>query len=237
MVNETLLQIELPGIKKLKSGKVREIFDLGEQLLFDFTSELERRNWDLELFDPGEADKILIGATDRISAFDVVMPTGIPYKGRVLVALSKFWFEKTAHIIRNHLLTSDFVKFPTTLHPYRSLLEGRSMIVLKCEPLPVECVVRGYLAGSGWKEYNQSQSVCGIKLPAGLVESSELPEPIFTPATKEQSGHDINISFEQSAKILGEPIAVQRARRVAGDLQMGARVCPRARHHHRRHEV
>ena len=207
--NEAVLQLDLPGVKKLKSGKVRELFDLGEQLLFDFTKELERRNWDLELFDPGESDKILIGATDRISAFDVIMPTGVPNKGRVLVALSEFWFEKTAHIIRNHLLTSDFTKFPATLQPYRALLEGRSMIVLKCEPLPVECVVRGYLAGSGWKEYNQSQSVCGIKLPAGLVESSELPEPIFTPATKEQSGHDVNISFEQAAKILGDSLAAR----------------------------
>jgi phosphoribosylaminoimidazole-succinocarboxamide synthase len=206
--NETVLQLELPGVKKLKSGKVRELFSLG-QLEFGFTNELERKTWDLELFELGEGDKILIGATDRISAFDVIMPTGIPNKGRVLVTLSEFWFRKTAHIIPNHLLTSDFARFPTALKPYRSLLEGRSMIVRKCEPLPVECVVRGYLAGSGWKEYIQSQSVCGIKLPAGLVESSELPEPIFTPATKEQSGHDINISFEQAASILGKPLAVR----------------------------
>jgi phosphoribosylaminoimidazole-succinocarboxamide synthase len=207
--NETVLHLDLPGIEKLKSGKVREIFDLGEQLLFGFTNELERRNLELELFELGEGDKILIGATDRISAFDVIMPTGIPCKGRVLATLSTFWFEKTAHIIPNHLLTSDFARFPTALRSYRSLLEGRSMIVRKCEPLQIECVVRGYLAGSGWKEYNQSQSVCGINLPAGLTESAELPEPIFTPATKAETGHDENISFEQAKKIVGDEIAEQ----------------------------
>lgn len=203
--NGTVLQLELPGIKKLKSGKVREIF----QLEFAFTGDVERGKWELELFELGEGDKILIGATDRISAFDVIMPTGIPNKGRVLATLSTFWFEKTAGIIPNHLLTSDFTKFPTALQRYRPLLEGRSMIVRKCEPLPIECVVRGYLAGSGWKEYNQSQSVCGIKLPAGLTESAELPEPIFTPATKAETGHDENISFEQAKQIVGDKIAEQ----------------------------
>ena len=152
--NETILQLDLPGIEKLKSGKVRELFNLGKQLEFGF--ELERKNLEQQLFDI-DVDKILIGATDRISAFDVIMPTGIPYKGRVLAALSTFWFEKTKHIIPNHLLTSDFASFPTKLEPYKSLLQGRSMIVRKCQPLPIECVVRGYLAGSGWKEYNRSQ--------------------------------------------------------------------------------
>ncbi|MFA7005635.1 MAG: phosphoribosylaminoimidazolesuccinocarboxamide synthase, partial [Verrucomicrobiia bacterium] len=170
--HETLLTINIPGLKKLRSGKVREIFDLGDRLLFL--------------------------ATDRISAFDVIMPTGIPLKGRVLSSISKFWFEKTAHIIPNHVLTMDFADFPAPLQPYRQQLEGRAMIVRKCEPLAVECIVRGYLAGSGWKEYKQSQSVCGVKLPAALLESSELPEPIFTPSTKAQSGHDINISYQQS---------------------------------------
>ena len=203
--NETVLQLELPGVKKLKSGKVREIF----QLEFAFTGDVERGKWELELFELGEGDKILIGATDRISAFDVIMPTGIPNKGRVLATLSTFWFEKTAGIIPNHLLTSDFTKFPTALQRYRPLLEGRSMIVRKCEPLPIECVVRGYLAGSGWKEYNHSQSVCGIKLPAGLTESAELPEPIFTPATKAEAGHDENISFDEACKIVGTELATQ----------------------------
>jgi len=180
---DVILSLDIPGLKKLRSGKVREIFDLGDRLLFV--------------------------ATDRISAFDVIMPTGIPHKGRVLSSISEFWFEKTAHIIPNHVLTTDFAQFPAPLQPYRRQLEGRTMIVKKCEPLAVECVVRGYLAGSGWKEYKQSQSVCGIKLPAGLVESSELPEPVFTPATKAQSGHDINISFEEAANILGQPLAVR----------------------------
>ncbi|OHE80248.1 MAG: phosphoribosylaminoimidazolesuccinocarboxamide synthase [Verrucomicrobia bacterium GWF2_62_7] len=179
--NDTLLSINIPGLKKLRSGKVREIFDLGDRLLFL--------------------------ATDRISAFDVIMPTGIPLKGRVLSSISKFWFEKTAHIIPNHVLTMDFADFPAELHPYRQQLEGRAMIVRTCKPLAVECIVRGYLAGSGWKEYKQSQSVCGVKLPSALLESSELPEPIFTPSTKAQSGHDINISYQQSAKILGQELA------------------------------
>jgi phosphoribosylaminoimidazole-succinocarboxamide synthase len=181
--SETLLTIDIPGLKKLRSGKVREIFDLGDRLLFL--------------------------ATDRISAFDVIMPTGIPLKGRVLSSISKFWFEKTSHIIPNHVLTTEFSGFPAQLQPFRKQLEGRAMIVKKCQPLAVECIVRGYLAGSGWKEYKQSQSVCGVKLPAGLLESSELPEPIFTPSTKAQSGHDINISFEESAKILGPALAAR----------------------------
>src|ERR1044071_2191648 len=150
--NSTLLTIDLPGIKKLKSGKVREIFDLGDSLLFV--------------------------VSDRISAFDVIMAQGIPNKGRVLNQISAFWFEKTAHIFPNHVITADFARFPASLQKFREQLEGRSMLVRKTKPLAVECVVRGYLAGSGWKEYKKSQSVCGIKLPAGLVESSELPKPI-----------------------------------------------------------
>ncbi|MFA5191692.1 MAG: phosphoribosylaminoimidazolesuccinocarboxamide synthase [Verrucomicrobiia bacterium] len=181
--SETLLTINIRGLKKLRSGKVREIFDLGDRLLFL--------------------------ATDRISAFDVIMPTGIPLKGRVLTSISKFWFEKIAHIIPNHVLTTEFAGFPPELQSYRQQLEGRAMIVRKCKPLAVECIVRGYLAGSGWKEYKQSQSVCGVKLPSGLLESSELPEPIFTPSTKAESGHDINISQRQAAKVLGEALATR----------------------------
>ncbi len=181
--NETLLTIDIPGLKKLRSGKVREIFDLGDTLLFL--------------------------ATDRISAFDVIMPTGIPLKGRVLSSISKFWFERMAHIIPNHVLTTEFAGFPAQLQSYRRQLEGRAMIVRKCKPLAVECIVRGYLAGSGWKEYKQSQSVCGVKLPAGLLESSELPEPIFTPSTKAESGHDINISYQQAIDLLGQKLAAR----------------------------
>lgn len=181
--NETLLTIDIPGLKKLRSGKVREIFDLGDRLLFL--------------------------ATDRISAFDVIMPTGIPLKGRVLTSISKFWFEKIAHIVPNHVLTTEFAGFPAQLQSYRQQLEGRAMIVRKCRPLAVECIVRGYLAGSGWKEYKQNQSVCGVKLPPGLLESSELPEPIFTPSTKAESGHDINISQRQAADLLGQELATR----------------------------
>src|SRR4030081_626683 len=172
--------IELPGIEKLRSGKVREVFDLGETLLFV--------------------------ATDRISAFDVILPDAIPNKGAVLNQISAFWFREFADI-RNHLVTADFEKFPEELQPFRGQLAGRSMIVKKTKPLPVECVVRGYLAGSGWKEYQQSQSVCGIKLPAGLKLGSQLPEPIFTPATKAETGHDENIDMKKCAEILGQETA------------------------------
>ena len=183
MTNEPLLQLELPGIKKLKSGKVREIFDLG--------------------------DAFLLVATDRISAFDCIMPNGIPRKGEVLTQLSHFWFERFASLIPNHLLARANDPLPAALKPFAAQVARRSMIVKKARPLPIECVVRGYLAGSGWKEYRQSQTVCGIKLPPGLQESSELAEPIFTPATKAESGHDENISFEQAAKLTGPDIAEQ----------------------------
>jgi phosphoribosylaminoimidazole-succinocarboxamide synthase len=172
--------IDVPGIKKLRSGKVREVFDLGDTLLFV--------------------------ATDRISAFDVILPDPIPHKGAVLSQISEFWF-KRFNTIQNHLVTSNFEEFPKELQPFREQLAGRSMIVKKTTPLPVECVVRGYLAGSGWKEYQESQSVCGIKLPAGLKLASQLPEPIFTPATKAEQGHDENIDMNRCAQILGEEIA------------------------------
>jgi phosphoribosylaminoimidazole-succinocarboxamide synthase len=149
----------------------------------------------------------LFVVSDRISAFDVIMPVGIPDKGRVLNQISAFWFEKTAHIFPNHVVTTDFTKFPAALQKFRDQLEGRSMVVQKTKPLAVECVVRGYLAGSGWKEYKKSQSVCGIKLPSGLLESSELPKPIFTPSTKAEQGHDENISFEEAEKIIGKDAA------------------------------
>ena len=176
----TQSSIELPGIQKLRSGKVREVFDLGETLLFV--------------------------ATDRISAFDVILPDPIPYKGAVLNQISAFWFNRFDDI-KNHFVTADVEQFPKALQPFREQLVGRSMIVTKTKPLPVECVVRGYLAGSGWKEYEQSQSVCGIELPPGLRQASQLPEPIFTPATKAEEGHDENIDMKRCAQILGEELA------------------------------
>jgi phosphoribosylaminoimidazole-succinocarboxamide synthase len=175
-----LSSIDLPGIKKLRSGKVREVFDLGDTLLFV--------------------------VTDRLSAFDVVLPDPIPNKGAVLNQLSAFWFRRFDEI-SNHFVTADFEKYPAELQPYREQLAGRSMIVRKTQPLAVECVVRGYLAGSGWKEYQKSQSVCGIKLPPGLKLASQLPEPTFTPSTKAEQGHDENIDMAECARILGNDLA------------------------------
>jgi phosphoribosylaminoimidazole-succinocarboxamide synthase len=180
MQTTTQSSIHLPELKKLRSGKVREVFDLGDTLLFV--------------------------ATDRISAFDVILPDPIPHKGAVLNQISAFWF-KRFNTIQNHLVTADFEEFPRELQPFREQLAGRSMIVKKTKPLAVECVVRGYLAGSGWKQYQESQSVCGIKLPSGLKLASQLPEPIFSPATKAEKGHDENIDMTQCAGILGDEIA------------------------------
>src|SRR6266568_5323985 len=177
METATQSSVDLPGIKKLRSGKVREVFDLGETLLFV--------------------------ATDRISAFDVILPDPIPKKGAVLNQLSVFWFNRFGQI-DNHFVASDFDYFPRQLRPFREQLEGRSMIVKKTKPLAVEAVVRGYLAGSGWKEYQDSQSVCGVKLPPGLKNAGKLPQPIFTPAAKAEAGHhDENISFERVVEMIG----------------------------------
>jgi phosphoribosylaminoimidazole-succinocarboxamide synthase len=183
MSNEPVLQLDLPGIKKLRSGKVRDIFDLG--------------------------DALLLVASDRISAFDVIMPNGIPRKGEVLTQISHFWFEKFASLVPNHLQAKANDPLPKNLQPFAAQLARRSMIVKRAKPLAIECIVRGYLSGSGWKEYKQSQTVCGIQLPAGLTESAELPEPIFTPSTKAEAGHDENISFEQAQKIVGSDLATQ----------------------------
>jgi len=202
MSEAPLLTLDLPGIRKLKSGKVREVFDLGDRLLFV--------------------------ATDRISAFDCIMPNGIPRKGEVLTQISHFWFDLTESWLPNHRLARAADPLPAALQPFAAQLAGRSMIVKKSQPLAIECVVRGYLAGSGWKEYRHSQTVCGIPLPAGLRESSELPAPIFTPATKAETGHDENISFARAAEIVTPAIA-EKARELSLRLYSTARDYARQR--------
>ncbi|HEY2342430.1 MAG TPA: phosphoribosylaminoimidazolesuccinocarboxamide synthase [Chthoniobacteraceae bacterium] len=177
-----LSHLDLPGIRKIASGKVREIFDLGDQLL--------------------------LVATDRISAFDCILPNPIPHKGEVLSSLSAYWF-KRFDFIPNHLAATEVHDFPPQLQPFAEQLAGRAMVVKKARPLPVEFVVRGYLAGSGWKEYQASRSICGIPLPEGLRQAEQLPQTIFTPSTKAASGHDQNISFDECRRILGDEIAEQ----------------------------
>jgi len=176
-MKNAIYETNFPTLKLVKRGKVRDIYDLGENLL--------------------------IVATDRLSAFDVVMPQPIPLKGKVLTQLSNYWFEQMADIIPNHILSVRTEDFPAECRPYAAVLRGRSVVVKKAAPLAIECVVRGYISGSGWKEYQRSKTVCGIKLPKGLVESSKLSEPIFTPATKAEVGHDENISFEKAAVLVG----------------------------------
>lgn len=173
IVSET----ELSGLKLLRRGKVRDLYEYG--------------------------DKLLLIATDRISAFDVVLPTPIPMKGAVLTQLSQFWFDMMRDLVPNHLISTDVAEFPEDLQRFRDVLSLRSMLSVKADMFAIECVVRGYLAGSGWKEYQESGAVCGIPLPSGLKECDRLPEPIFTPATKADSGHDMNISFDQAANIVG----------------------------------
>lgn len=175
-----LIHCDLKGVPKLASGKVREIFDLGDSLLFV--------------------------ATDRISAFDCILPNPIPGKGAVLTQISDFWFRRF-DFVPNHVLSVHFAGFPDALQPFEEQLSGRSMIVRKAQPLPVECVVRGYLAGSGWKEYQLSGSVCGIPLPDGLRQADRLPNALFTPSTKATSGHDINIPWEECVRLVGEEVA------------------------------
>ncbi|HEY7170671.1 MAG TPA: phosphoribosylaminoimidazolesuccinocarboxamide synthase [Vicinamibacterales bacterium] len=178
---QTTLARRLPD----RQGKVRDIYDLG--------------------------DRLLIVATDRISAFDYVLGSGIPDKGKVLTQISTFWFERTRPIVANHVLSTDVRDLPDALAADAPMLAGRSMLVRKTEPLPIECVARGYLSGSGWKDYQTTGGVCGIELPRGLVESARLPQPIFTPATKSQSGHDINISAAEAATLVGAAV-FERAR-------------------------
>jgi phosphoribosylaminoimidazole-succinocarboxamide synthase len=176
-----ILRTEIQELGKPKRGKVRDIYDLG--------------------------DSLLLIATDRVSAFDVVLPNGIPYKGEVLTGISIFWFEMMKDIIKNHIISTDIRDYPEPLKKYSEILSGRSMLVKKAKPLPVECIVRGYITGSGWKEYKKSGSICGIKLPEGLKESERLEEPLFTPSTKAEEGHDINISFNEVINIFGADTA------------------------------
>ena len=181
MTQPALYQTDLKGLKLVNRGKVRDIYDLGEHLL--------------------------IVATDRISAFDVIMPNPIPGKGEILTRLSEFWFRQLADIVGNHLVTTDVEKFPEACRPHRDVLKGRSMLVRKAKPLPVECIVRGYITGSAWKDYTNGKPVSGIRLPAGLKESARLPEPIFTPSTKAPEGeHDLPISTEEMARLVGKEL-------------------------------
>ena len=177
-----VINTDFPDIKLMKRGKVRDIYDLG--------------------------DTLLMVATDRISAFDVVMPNPIPDKGKVLTQMSLFWFEQMQPIVANHIISSDVEEYPKMCRPYADVLMDRSILVQKTTPLAIECVVRGYISGSGWKSYQKDGTVCGITLPQGLVESDRLPEPLFTPSTKAELGeHDINIDFQQAAEIVGQETA------------------------------
>lgn len=181
-MNSTVYQTSFSGLPLLKRGKVRDVYDLG--------------------------DKLLIVATDRLSAFDVVMPDPVPEKGKILTQISLFWFDQMKDLVDNHLISSDVDEYPAACRPYADALAGRSMLVQKARPLAIECVVRGYLSGSGWKDYQKNGSVCGIALPKGLRESDRLPEPLFTPSTKAEAGeHDINISFEQAVDLVGREAA------------------------------
>ena len=178
-MNRPISETDFPELKLLKRGKVRDVYDLGEHLL--------------------------MVATDRISAFDVVMPDPVPDKGIILTQISLFWFDIMQSLIQNHVIAKDVEQYPEVCRPYADVLQGRSMLVKKAQPLPVECIVRGYISGSGWKEYTNSGSICGIKLPAGLQESQQLPEAIFTPSTKAELGeHDINIDFNEAANLIGK---------------------------------
>lgn len=176
-----VMETNFNDLKLLRRGKVRDVYEIDNYLL--------------------------IIASDRVSAFDVVLPNGIPDKGKILTQISIFWFNQMKDVIENHIISTGVKDYPQILHKYKNILENRSMLVKKAKPMPIECIVRGYLSGSGWKEYKEKGTVCGIKLPEGLVESSRLEEPIFTPSTKAEEGHDINISFEKTKEIVGDDLA------------------------------
>lgn len=194
-----ITETHYPGLTFLKKGKVRDIYDVGEYLLFV--------------------------ATDRLSAFDVVMPQGIPFKGKVLTQISAFWFEQTKDIIRNHVVSTDVDSFPKECRPYREELRGRSMLVQKTKPLSVECIVRGYLSGSGWSDYKETGAVCGVPIPPGLAESAKLPQPIFTPSTKAEIGiHDENITFAEMVRREGEEISEKVRKTAISVFQRASRI-------------
>jgi phosphoribosylaminoimidazole-succinocarboxamide synthase len=182
MANQAVKETDFAQLTLLKKGKVRDIYDMG--------------------------DSLLMVASDRISAFDVIMPDPVPDKGKILTQISLFWFDIMRPLIDNHIISCNVTEYPKACQPYAGILEGRSMLVKKAKPLAIECVVRGYISGSGWKSYKASGTVCGIKLPQGLLESDRLPEPLFTPSTKAELGeHDINIDFDEAAGIVGKPLA------------------------------
>lgn len=183
-MTDVVMETDLPGLRLLRRGKVRDVYEVGEHLL--------------------------IIATDRVSAFDVVLPNGIAGKGKILTGISLYWFRQMKEVIENHIVATEVKDYPEVLRKYGDILDGRSMLVRKADPMPVECIVRGYLSGSGWKEYRAGGKVCGITLPEGLVESARLEEPIFTPSTKAAEGHDMNIGFDEMERIVG----VERAERL-----------------------
>jgi len=182
-MKDVLINTDMPDVGTPRRGKVRDIYDLGEHLL--------------------------LVVTDRVSAFDVVLPNGIPGKGKVLTAISLFWFKMMEDIVRNHIIAIDVKDFPQKLRKYADMLQGRSLLVKKAKVVPVECIVRGYLSGSGWKSYQKDSTVCGIKLPSGMLESAKIEQPVFTPSTKAETGHDINISFDEVKEIIGESTAMK----------------------------
>jgi len=197
LIAAPLLQTRLNGTAPHRQGKVRDIFDLG--------------------------DRLLLVATDRISAFDFVLGSGIPDKGKVLTQLSAFWFERTSHIVANHVISTKVADYPADLQGEAAVLTGRSMLVRRTSPVPIECVARGYLSGSGWKEYMASGTVCGTPLPPGLRESERLPEPLFTPATKADSGHDINISEAEAGRLVGVDLVARLRALTLALYEFGAR--------------
>jgi phosphoribosylaminoimidazole-succinocarboxamide synthase len=208
LLDSVLLQTDFPDLQLHASGKVRDVYTL-------------------------DSEHLLFVATDRISAFDYVLATGIPHKGRVLNQISIFWFDFLANVVPNHMITADVSLYPQAVRKYADQLQGRSMLVRRAEMFPVECVVRGYISGSAWKEYKATGKVCGITLPAGLRESDAFPEPIFTPSTKATTGHDENISFEQTVKLVGDAVA----RPHADHLQEGRGPRARAWNYSRGHQV
>jgi phosphoribosylaminoimidazole-succinocarboxamide synthase len=211
VLDPVLLRTEYPDLQLHASGKVRDVYKI-------------------------DRDRLLFVATDRISAFDYILATGIPHKGKVLTQISLFWFDFLKDVVPNHLITSDVNQYPAEIRKYSDQLRGRSMVVMNAEMFPVECVVRGYISGSAWKEYKASGTVCGIELPKGLKESDQLPEPIFTPATKATSGHDENIPFSEMARLLGGESA-SASRSDPQGVQEGGGLGPNEGHHHCGHQV